>query len=247
MQSTSHDTGRLHVALIMDGNGRWAERQGLPRAAGHREGVEAVRRTVEAAPSLGIGTLTLFAFSSDNWRRPGREVQWLMRLFREYLRRETARAVAEAVRLSVIGRRDRLARGLDEAIRRAEAETAHGERLHLRIAVDYSARDSILRAAQCVTTGTPLTREAFGRLLAIADHGRTTTPDVDLLVRTGGEQRLSDFLLWECAYAELVFTPCMWPDFGAPDLAAAVHAFHHRERRFGGLPAREPQAATAPR
>ena len=247
MQSTSHDTGRLHVAVIMDGNGRWAERQGLPRAAGHREGVEAVRRTVEAAPSLGIGTLTLFAFSSDNWRRPGREVQWLMRLFREYLRRETPRAVAEGVRLSVIGRRDRLARGLDDAIRRAETATAHGERLHLRIAVDYSARDSILRAAQCVSAGTPLTREAFGRLLAIADHGRTTTPDVDLLVRTGGEQRLSDFLLWECAYAELVFTPSMWPDFGAPDLAAAVHAFHHRERRFGGLPAREPQAATAPR
>ena len=247
MQSTSQSTGRLHVALIMDGNGRWAERQGLPRAAGHREGVEAVRRTVEAAPSLGIGTLTLFAFSSDNWRRPGREVQWLMRLFREYLRRETPRAVAEGVRLSVIGRRDRLARGLHDAIGRAEGATAHGDRLHLRIAVDYSARDSILRAAQCVSAGTPLTRDAFGRLLAIADHGRTATPDVDLLVRTGGEQRLSDFLLWECAYAELVFTPCMWPDFGAPDLAAAVHAFHHRERRFGGLPAREPQAAAAPR
>ena len=247
MQSTSQDTGRLHVALIMDGNGRWAERQGLPRAAGHREGVEAVRRTVEAAPSLGIGTLTLFAFSSDNWRRPGREVQWLMRLFREYLRRETPRAVTEGVRLSVIGRRDRIARGLVEAIGRAEAATAQGQRLHLRIAVDYSARDSILRAAQCVSAGTPLTREAFGRLLAIADHGRTATPDVDLLIRTGGEQRLSDFLLWECAYAELVFTPCMWPDFGAPDLAAAVHAFHHRERRFGGLPARESQAATAPR
>lgn len=247
MQSTSQDTGRLHVALIMDGNGRWAERQGLPRAAGHREGVEAVRRAVEAAPTLGIATLTLFAFSSDNWRRPGREVQWLMRLFREYLRRETPRAVAEGVRLSVIGRRDRIARGLEEAIRRAEAATAQGQQLHLRIAVDYSARDSILRAAQCVNAGTPLTREAFGRLLAIADHGRTTTPDVDLLIRTGGEQRLSDFLLWECAYAELVFTPCMWPDFGAPDLAAAVHAFHHRERRFGGLPAREAHAATAPR
>ena len=247
MQSTSQDSGLLHVGMIMDGNGRWAERQGLPRAAGHREGVDAVRRTVEAAPPLGIGTLTLFAFSADNWRRPGREVQWLMRLFREYLRRETARAVAEGVRLSVIGRRDRIAPGLVEAIRRAEAATAHGQRLHLRIAVDYSARDSILQAAQCVSAGTSLTRESFGRLLAIADHGRTATPDVDLLIRTGGEQRLSDFLLWECAYAELVFTPCMWPDFGAPDLAAAVHAFHQRERRFGGLPAREPRVAAAPR
>ena len=248
MQSTSQDSNGLHVALIMDGNGRWAERQGLPRSAGHREGVDAVRRTVEAAPALGIRTLTIFAFSSDNWRRPGREVQWLMRLFREYLRRETPRAMAEGVRLSVIGRRDRLARGLGEAIGRAEAATSGGQRLHLRIAVDYSARDSILRAAQCVSSGEPLTREAFGRLLAIADHGRTTTPDVDLLIRTGGEQRLSDFLLWECAYAELVFTPCMWPDFGAPDLAAAVHAFHHRERRFGGLSARESRtAASSPR
>ena len=242
MQSASRDL-QLHIAIIMDGNGRWAERRGLPRAAGHREGVTAVRRAVEAAPALGIGTLTLYAFSSDNWRRPGREVQWLMRLFREYLRREAPRAVAEGVRFSVIGRRDRLARGVVEAIDHAERETAHGERLHLRIAVDYSARDSILRAAQCLAGGAPPTREAFGRLLAIADHGRTATPDVDLLIRTGGEQRLSDFLLWECAYAELFFTPCMWPDFGAPDLAAALHAFQQRERRFGGLPSQAPSAA----
>ena len=146
MQSTSQVVSGLHVAIIMDGNGRWAERQGLPRAAGHREGVEAVRRTVEAAPTLGIETLTVYAFSSDNWRRPGREVQWLMRLFREYLRRETPRAIAEGVRLSVIGRRDRLARGLDQAIDRAESATAAGRRLHLRIAGDYSARDPRWRA-----------------------------------------------------------------------------------------------------
>jgi undecaprenyl diphosphate synthase len=248
MQSTSHESGGLHVAVIMDGNGRWAERQGLPRAAGHREGVEAVRRVVESAPALGIATLTIFAFSSDNWRRPGREVQWLMRLFREYLRRECDHARAEGVRISVIGRRDRLARGLDEVIRQTEAATAHGGRLHLRVAVDYSARDSILRAAQCVEPGTAMTRDSFGRLLAIADHGRTASPAVDLLIRTGGEQRLSDFLLWECAYAELVFLPCMWPDFGAPDLAAALHAFHQRERRFGGLPPRPvPAVATSPR
>ncbi len=248
MQSTSQSTACLHVGIIMDGNGRWAEHRGLPRAAGHREGVEAVRRVVEAAPALGIGTLTVFAFSADNWRRPGREVQWLMRLFREYLRSECARAAAEGVRISVIGRRDRLARSVDAAIRHAESATASGQRLHLRIAVDYSARDSILRAAQCLEPGTPITRESFSRLLAIADHGRTPGPDVDLLIRTGGEQRLSDFLLWECAYAELVFTPRMWPDFGAPDLAAAVHAFHQRERRFGGLPSRTPPAAAlAPR
>lgn len=243
MQSTSSDSARLHVAVIMDGNGRWAERQGLPRAAGHREGVEAVRRVIEAAPDLGIGTLTIFAFSSDNWRRPPREVQWLMRLFREYLRSECNHAAAEGIRISVIGRRDRLAKGLADTIRHVEAHTARGRRLHLRIAVDYSARDSILRAAQCIEPGTPPTREAFGRLLAIADHGRTPSSAVDLLIRTGGEQRLSDFLLWECAYAELVFTPCMWPDFAAPDLAAAVHSFHQRERRFGGLPSQPTQAA----
>lgn len=235
----------LHVAIIMDGNGRWAERRELPRAAGHREGVAAVRRVVESAPELGIGTLTLYAFSSDNWRRPEREVQWLMRLFREYLRAESARCVATGVRLSVIGRRDRLPRGVATAIAEAEEATARGTRLHLRVAVDYSARDSILRAAQCLAPGSVPTRESFARLLAIADHGRTATPEVDLLIRTGGEQRLSDFLLWECAYAELVFLPCMWPDFGANDLAAALHAFHGRERRFGGLPT-PPSRAAAP-
>jgi undecaprenyl diphosphate synthase len=223
------------VAIIMDGNGRWATDRGLPRAAGHREGVEAVRRVVEAAPACGIGTLTLYAFSSDNWRRPAREVQWLMRLFREYLRSETARCRATGTRLSVIGRRDRIAASVRREIEHAETRTAAGRRLHLRIAVDYSARDSILRAAQCVGESEELTREHFGRLLAIADHGDTRTPDVDLLIRTGGEQRLSDFLLWECAYAELLFLPVRFPDFAEADLTAALHAFHARERRFGGL------------
>jgi undecaprenyl diphosphate synthase len=226
---------RLHVAIIMDGNGRWATEQGLPRAAGHREGVEAVRRVVEAAPGAGIGTLTLYAFSSDNWQRPAREVQWLMRLFREYLRRETARCRATGTRLSVIGRRDRIAVSVRREIERAESRTAEGRRLHLRIAVDYSSRDAILRAAQCAGDRDALTREQFGRLLAIADHGDTRTPDVDLLIRTGGEQRLSDFLLWECAYAELLFLPVRFPDFAEPDLTAALHAFHARERRFGSL------------
>ncbi len=228
--------GRLHVAIIMDGNGRWATERGLPRAAGHREGVEAVRRAVEAAPGAGIGTLTLYAFSSDNWRRPAREVQWLMRLFREYLRSESARCRAAGTRLSVIGRRDRIAASVRREIERAEARTADGGRLHLRIAVDYSSRDAILRAAQCAGDHAgALTREQFGRLLAIADHGDTRAPDVDLLIRTGGEQRLSDFLLWECAYAELLFLPVRFPDFAGADLTAAMHAFHARERRFGAL------------
>ena len=234
----------LHVAVIMDGNGRWATERGLPRAAGHREGVAAVRRLVEAAPAAGIGTLTLFAFSADNWQRPGREVQWLMRLFREYLRSETARCQATGVRLNVIGRRDRIAPAVRQAVESAEAATARGQRLHLRIAVDYSARDAILRAAQCVDAGTAITRERFSRLLAIADHGATPTPEVDLLIRTGGEQRLSDFLLWECAYAELLFLPVMFPDFAEADLAAAMHAFHARQRRFGRLP--EVSAASDP-
>ncbi len=228
----------------MDGNGRWATERGLPRAAGHREGVEAVRRVVEAAPGAGIGTLTLYAFSSDNWKRPAREVQWLMRLFREYLRSETSRCQATGTRLSVIGRRDRIAASVRREIERAEARTAAGQRLHLRIAVDYSSRDSILRAAQCVGDTEELTRDQFGRLLAIADHGDTRTPDVDLLIRTGGEQRLSDFLLWECAYAELLFLPVRFPDFAEADLLAALHAFRARERRFGSLPPAGPLRET---
>jgi undecaprenyl diphosphate synthase len=230
----------LHVAVIMDGNGRWATAQGLPRAAGHREGAAAVRRIVEAAPAAGIGTLTLFAFSADNWQRPEREVGWLMRLFREYLRAETARCVVTGVRLNVIGRRDRMPASLVRAIAAAETATAHGERLQLRIAVDYSARDAILRAAQCLPGDTVPTRESFDRLLAIVDHGGPVPP-VDLLIRTGGEQRLSDFLLWECAYAELHFTRRMWPAFTDGDLALALADFHGRTRRFGGLPPASPQ------
>jgi len=207
-QSTS-----LHVAIVMDGNGRWATRRGLPRTAGHRAGAEAVRRVVKIAPDCGITALTLYAFSSDNWTRPALEVSTLMRLFARHLRSETADLVANGVKLLIVGRRDRLPYSLVKAIEAAEAATAKATRLELRIAVDYSGRAAI-RA---------------GMLL----------PDVDLLIRTGGEQRLSDFLLWECAYAELWFTERMWPDFGAAQLAAAVHEFHSRDRRFGGLPSRE--------
>jgi len=208
----------------MDGNGRWALARGLPRVAGHRAGVETVGRIVECAPDLGIGVLTLFAFSSDNWRRPPAEVAALMRLLSVYLEKETRRCVAEGVRVEMIGRRDRLAPSLCAAIARAEAATASGTRLWLRMAVDYSARDAILSAARGVPE---LSREALGEALG---------PPVDLLIRTGGERRLSDFLLWESAYAELVFSRTMWPDFSGDDLAAAVREFRGRERRFGEVP-----------
>jgi undecaprenyl diphosphate synthase len=225
----------IHVGIIMDGNGRWAERRGRSRAAGHRAGATMVRRIVEAAPDLGIGVLTLYAFSADNWRRPRAEVGWLMRLFREYLRVETPRCVEDGIRLDVIGRRDRVSPALRDAVEEAQRATAVGTRLHLRIALDYSSRDAILRAAQCLRPEAVPSRESFARLLAIVDHG-APAPEVDLLIRTGGERRLSDFLLWEAAYAELYFSPLMWPEFGPEALGEAVREFASRERRFGGLP-----------
>ena len=200
----------LHLAIIMDGNGRGATARGLPRHAGHRAGARAVRRVVERAPALGIGVLTLYAFSADNWARPESEVKGLMRLFETYLRRETARCVWERVRVRVIGRRDRLDSRLVRAIEATEAATAAGTRLTLNLCVDYSSRQAIAR--------------------------QQLLPDVDVLIRTGGDQRLSDFLLWESAYAELVFTKRAWPDFGADDLTEAIADFHTRERRFGALP-----------
>jgi undecaprenyl diphosphate synthase len=237
--------GRWHVAVIMDGNGRWATRRGLPRSAGHRAGVKAVRRVVEAAPGLGIATLTLFAFSSDNWRRPDPEVRALMGLLRHYLRADLRELIENGVRLSVIGRRDRLPEGLSQEIARVEQASAGGERLCLRIAVDYSARDAITEAAARWLAVQAPSREAFGRLLAApaggAGHAGEASPageagpDVDLLIRSGGEKRLSDFLLWESAYAELCFIDTLWPDFGADELGAAMADFHRRERRFGGL------------
>ena len=223
----------LHVGIIMDGNGRWATARGLPRALGHREGVEAIRRVVEAAPQQGVRTLTLYAFSCDNWRRPEPEVGALMGLLRLYLRNEVARLVENGVRLSVIGRRDRLPEGIASDIGRAEAATRAGRALHLRVAIDYSARDAILAAALATAGGSEITREAFSALVT----GDAEVPDVDLVIRTSGEQRLSDFLLWESAYAELHFTERHWPDFDAADLSAALTAFRARDRRFGGLTA----------
>jgi undecaprenyl diphosphate synthase len=235
----------LHVAIIMDGNGRWATSRGRSRTAGHVAGVEAVRRTVEAARDQGIGTLTLFAFSSDNWKRPNQEVRALMRLFLSYLRNEAERCAENGIRISVIGRRDRLPHNLMSAIETAEALTARAARFDLRIAIDYSARDAIVRAAARLEGREP-SREAFARLLAGPPHDTRPTPDVDLMIRTGGEKRLSDFLLWECAYAELVFLDRMWPDFTAADLADAVREFQRRERRFGTVPGAEEAAVSVP-
>jgi undecaprenyl diphosphate synthase len=222
------------VAIIMDGNGRWAQARGLPRLAGHRRGADAVRRVVEAAPALGVRTLSLFAFSGDNWKRPRPEVVGLFALFRRYLAAETPELARRGVRLSVMGRRDRLPAPLRTAVGMAERVTAPGRRLHLRIAIDYSSRAAIERAA--ASAGGPA-RPGFARRLAAACGGGAA-PDVDLLIRTGGERRLSDFLLWESAYAELVFLARPWPEFTGTDLARAVREFRSRERRFGGLPAR---------
>ncbi len=226
---------RFHVAINMDGNGRWALVRGRPREEGHVAGAAAVRRTVESAPALGITTLTLYAFSSDNWRRPRGEVDNLMHLLQKYLDCECAHLTDSGVRSSVIGRRDRIPDSLRRSIAHVEERTSGGTSLHLRIAIDYSAREALLAAASRVAKGVPPTRQAFERSLYEAIHAPSGTRDVDLLIRTGGEQRLSDFLLWESAYAELYFTDVLWPDFSGADLASAVAAFDARDRRYGGI------------
>jgi undecaprenyl diphosphate synthase len=229
MLQSDSGTGGMHVAIIMDGNGRWAEARGLPRTAGHLAGVAAVRRVVEATPSQGIGVLTLYAFSSDNWKRPRPEVSALLRLLERYLRTELPTCIRQGVRIEVLGRRDRLPARVVEAIVAAEQATAGGSVLRLRLAVDYSSRDEIVRAA----AHAPRSRAALARQLATAPD--RPVPDVDLLIRTGGDQRLSDFLLWESAYAELYFTGVAWPDFDSGSLATAVAEFGRRQRRYGGL------------
>jgi undecaprenyl diphosphate synthase len=220
----------LHVAIIMDGNGRWAVERCLPRTAGHRAGADAVRRVVEAAPGAGIGLLTLYAFSSDNWNRPRPEVDALMTLLQRFLSAETARCVREGVRLNVIGRRDRLSPRLVRLIEGAEEATAGGEGLRLRLAIDYSSRDAIARAAcnHCA-------ERTFRARLALVTHADSAVEDVDLLIRTGREKRLSDFLLYESAYAELHFSDRLWPDFCGDDLTRAIADFRGRDRRFGAI------------
>jgi undecaprenyl diphosphate synthase len=225
----------MHVAIIMDGNGRWAEQRGLKRTFGHQAGARAVRRIVEAAARAPIDVLTLYAFSSDNWSRPPEEVGNLMRLFKRYLQSEVARCVENGIRITVIGRRDRLRPDLVGIIEQTERVTATGRRLTLQLAIDYSARHAIMQAA-LATQGARPSSEEFAEQLARASHSSVSMPAVDLLIRTGGERRLSDFLLWECAYAELVFIDAYWPDFDAAGFTAALHEFRRRERRFGALP-----------
>lgn len=248
MQSESR--GGLHVAIIMDGNGRWATRRGLPRVAGHRAGVVSVRRVVERSLDLGVARLTLYAFSSDNWRRPASEVQSIFWLLRAFLRLETERLRRRGVRVQVIGRRDRLPKSVLREIEKAESITAAGSCLSLCVAIDYSSRDAITRAAIEVNAFLS-NRESVGSDLLQPLLAQALTKEggeVDLLIRTGGEKRLSDFLLWESAYAELLFTDRMWPDFDVVDFDAALDEFNRRERRFGNVSATSlPSAAsTAP-
>ena len=225
---------QIHVAIICDGNGRWATSRFLPRSAGHREGAEAARRVIRCAPYLGVHTLTLFALSSANWKRPPAEVSAILDILQEYLEAETTHCLDEGIRLSLIGRRDRLPPPLREAIADSEGLTAKGTNLHLRLAVDYSARHSLFQAASKFYKATDLSPEAFGDVLAEVQRGGST--DVDLLIRTGGEQRLSDFLLWECAFAEFFFLNKRWPDFTPKDLRDILREFEQRERTRGGLP-----------
>ena len=227
--------GGLHLGLIMDGNGRWASARGLRRTEGHRRGADAVRRAVEAAPGLGVTTLTLYAFSADNWRRPAAEVSALMTLLESFLVRERASCRRQGVRLALIGRRDRLSPALVHAIEEAERATRDGARVYLRLAVDYSARSAVLAAAGALRPGEPCDESGFLRRANRACHSDPETPPVDLVIRTSGEQRLSDFLLFEAAYAELLFTETLWPDFDGEDLRQAVETFRRRERRYGGL------------
>lgn len=225
---------QLHVAIICDGNGRWATSRALPRSAGHRAGAETARNIIRCAPYLGIHTLTLFALSSANWKRPPAEVAAIFRILEEYLSVETRHCIDEGIRLNIIGRRDRLPAPLREAIADAEALTANGRKLHLRLAVDYSARHSIFQAASKFYKVTDLSSEAFSSVLAEVLRGGST--DVDVLIRTGGEQRLSDFLLWECAFAEFFFLSKRWPDFTPKDLRDILREFAQRDRTQGDLP-----------
>ncbi|MGA2985240.1 MAG: polyprenyl diphosphate synthase [Terriglobia bacterium] len=227
---------RLHVAIIMDGSGRWAQARGMPRAAGHRAGRAAVGRAVGAALERGIGVLTLFTFSTDNWGRPESEISELMRTFEGFFRVDCPALAAQGVRVTVIGRRDRLPVSLRDAIVKIETTSGAPAEMHVRLAIDYSGREAILHAARRFQQISEDSAEGFTRLLAETEPAGEPAPDVDLLIRTGGEQRLSNCPLWEIAYAELYFTPCMWPDFGPAELDAAMQEFGTRRRRFGRIP-----------
>ncbi|WP_297800267.1 polyprenyl diphosphate synthase [uncultured Brevundimonas sp.] len=233
--TASHDRQPLHVAIIMDGNGRWAERRGVPRALGHREGVQALRRTIKAAPELGIQCLTIFGFSTENWNRPADEVSDLMGLLHKFVGADLKRLDQEGVRIKVLGRRKGLSRDIIETIEKAERQTAGNDRFLLQVAFNYGAHADLVDAAQVLIDRAAeqgrfeLTEQVLAEQLSTRD-----APPVDLIIRTSGEQRLSNFLLWEAAYAELVFQPILWPDYGPEALKAAVEEFSCRERRFGG-------------
>ena len=233
---TNPNPSAQHVAIIMDGSGRWATARGLPRVEGHRAGRAAVQRTVVAAVGHGIRVLTLFTFSTDNWGRPEAEVAELMRTFEGFFSVDALALAPCGVRVTVIGRRDRLPFSLRQAIEEVESASAGGGLMHVRLAIDYSGRDAILHAARLFQQTRDDSRENFTRLLAEAESADDPAPDVDLLIRTGGEQRLSNCPLWEIAYAELYFTQCLWPDFGSADLDAAMQEFGTRHRRFGRVP-----------
>ncbi len=236
-QSGGAPPAPAHVAIIMDGNGRWAKARGLPRTAGHERGVEALRRTVEAAGDLGIRYLTVFSFSTENWRRPAAEVNTLFALLKAYVQRDLASLKQDGVRVRVIGQRAGLPPDIAELVDRAESETAANSKFHLTIAFNYGSRNEILRAATAYAralaagevTG-DLTDEAFEAYLDTRD-----LPDPDLLIRTSGEYRISNFLLWQAAYAELLFVDVQWPDFNRVHLESAISRYHERERRFGAV------------
>lgn len=231
---SSHPIPR-HVAVIMDGNGRWATARKLPRVAGHREGAKSVRRVIEAAIGAGVHYLTLFAFSSENWARPAEEVADLTFLMKHYLRSELAELHEQGVRLLVIGERERFGPSLAEELEAAERKTAGNDRLVLIMALSYGGRADIVRAARrAIEAGIPageLTEQNFAQLLSTDG-----IPDPDLLIRTSGERRISNFLMWQLAYAELIFTPVLWPDFGEAEFRAALDDYALRERRFGARP-----------
>ncbi|MDP9089877.1 MAG: polyprenyl diphosphate synthase [Pseudomonadota bacterium] len=235
----------MHIAIIMDGNGRWASQRGLPRTAGHRAGAKAVDKVVEAAARIGIDTLSLYAFSADNWHRPRAEVGALFTLLRRYLLTETKRCLEKSIRINVVGRRDRLPPAVVRTIEHSERSTSHCTGLNLRIAVDYSAQHSLLESCRLMAAEGRVDRARFTEHLAAIDHSATVPANVDLLIRTGGEKRLSDFLLWECAYAELYFIDTFWPDFDATAFALALEEYGKRERRYGKIGASEQHAARA--
>ncbi len=222
-----------HVALIMDGNGRWAERQGRARPAGHVAGARAMRTAVEHCARAGVQHLTVYAFSSDNWSRPTGEVRALLELFTAHFRTQANALARAGIRVSAIGQRTRLPIALQRAIATAESRTAHGHAMHLRVAIDYSSRTAIQQAHGAAPSAPTLVADGMAHT-----EVETLLPPVDLLVRTGGERRLSDFLLWECAYAELLFLDVLFPDLSPAILDEAFADYARRERRFGAIPQR---------